>query len=121
MSWGSEPHEARADGPMPDASSNGGSSRGDDPDPIAQLILARDHGGERPFPDGRRVHTGATLQRQLTDGSWAAVRYERERGDTLPSAYMDPALTDEAWAAGSGPPQVDVAVPTGAILRWSQW
>jgi hypothetical protein len=89
-------------------------------EPDTLLILGRTEGGLRHFLNGEPVHAGARLELQLDGGNWLPVRYEWSFSETTPPmAYVALALPEPAQGI-AGPPLIQFALPTDAILRWPQ-
>jgi hypothetical protein len=87
-------------------------------EPHTQLILGRSDGGPRHYLDGKPVHAGDTLELLTDSEDWLPVRYEWDWNvEHAPRAYFNLGLPAPARGV-TEPPDVSVALPSTAILRW---
>ena len=87
-------------------------------EPHTQLILGRSDGGPRHYLGGKPGHAGGTLELLTGSGDWLPVRYEWDWNvDHGPRAYFNLGLPAPARGV-TEPPDVSVALPSTAILRW---
>ena len=87
-------------------------------EPHTQLILDRSDGGPRHYLDGKPVHTGGILELLTDSEDWLPVRYEWDWNvEHALRAYFNLGLPAPARGV-TEPPDVSVALPSTAILRW---